>query len=290
MPTNGQAKESEKLKGAIESLKPWFHNLHLSKGVQTAPHHFFGDFPKFKWEQFKSTIPKNLTGWTALDIGCNAGFYSFELAKRGANVLGIDLDPHYLKQAKWAAKQLRLQDKVSFKQMQVYDIARIKKKFDIIIFMGVFYHLRYPMLAMDIVTQKVNKMLVFQTLTMPGEEVFDVKPDMDIYRRNDMLKRGWPKMAFIENKLAGDPTNWWAPNHSCILAMLRSCGLEVKATPGHEIYIAEPARHLPHIAASWNSSEYLSAIGEDWKGKLNTKIDHSSDNIIEKIGNRKPTL
>ena len=49
--------------------------------------------------QFQQTFK----GMTALDIGCNAGFYSFELAKRGADVLGIHLDPHYLKQASWAA-------------------------------------------------------------------------------------------------------------------------------------------------------------------------------------------
>jgi tRNA (mo5U34)-methyltransferase len=73
-----------------------------------------------------------------LDIGCNAGFYSFELAKRGAEVLGIDLDPHYLKQARWAAKQLGYDDRVKFKQMQVYDLAKLKRKFDIILFMGFF--------------------------------------------------------------------------------------------------------------------------------------------------------
>jgi len=108
MPATVTASSNGKLKEKINALSPWFHNLHLPGNVQTAPQHFFGDFPKFKWEQFKKQIPNKLDGWTALDIGCNAGFYSFELAKRGANVLGIDLDPHYLKQAKWAAKELSL--------------------------------------------------------------------------------------------------------------------------------------------------------------------------------------
>src|SRR4028119_2359834 len=99
-----------KIEEQIASLKPWFHNLHLSNGAQTAPDHYFGDFPNFKWEQFSNSVPKDLNGWTALDIGCNAGFYSFELAKRGAQVLGIDLDPHYLKQANWAAVQMNLED------------------------------------------------------------------------------------------------------------------------------------------------------------------------------------
>jgi tRNA (mo5U34)-methyltransferase len=265
-PTNG------KLTAKIESLQPWFHNLHLPNGTQTAPNHFLGDFPKFKWEQIKVAIPRNLNGWTALDIGCNAGFYSFELAKRGATVLGIDLDPHYLQQAKWAAKEMGLSGKVSFKQMQVYDLAKMKRSFDLVIFMGVFYHLRYPMLALDIVTQKVNKMMVFQTLSMPGEEVFDPKPDMTLDERKQMLKKGWPVMAFIEKRLANDPTNWWAPNHACIEAMLRTCGLNVTAKPGHEIYITKPDKSRKAVAKDWNQSEYLSAIGQDWLEAVATKV------------------
>jgi len=140
--------------------------------------------------------------------------------------------------------------------------------------MGVFYHLRYPTLAMDIVTQRVNKMMVFQTLSMPGEQVLKLKDDMDIYDRKDMLKKGYPQMALIEKKLAGDPTNWWAPNHSCILAMLRTCGMNVTAMPGHEIYIAKPDVNLTAVSEDWNSSEYLSAIGQDWKEKLKTKLGH----------------
>jgi tRNA (mo5U34)-methyltransferase len=116
--------------------------------------------------------------------------------------------------------------------------------------------------------------MVFQTLTMPGEEVLPVKDDMDIYNRKQMLKKGYPQMAFIEKKLAADPTNWWAPNHSCILSMLRTCGMAVTATPGHEIYIAKPDNDQAGVASGWNSSEYLSAIGEDWKEKLLNKVGH----------------
>ncbi|MGE5518352.1 MAG: TIGR04290 family methyltransferase [Candidatus Dadabacteria bacterium] len=263
--TNGKLMEK------IESLKPWFHNIHLPGGVQTAPDHYFGDFPKFKWVQIKSSIPKNLQGWTALDIGCNAGFYSFELAKRGAQVLGIDLDPHYLKQAKFSAKELGLNDRVKFKQMQVYDLARMRQSFDLVIFMGVFYHLRYPALAMDIVTQKVKRMMVFQTLTIPGEETY-YKDNLGMEQRKHMLKKGWPVMAFIENKFAGDPTNWWAPNHSCILSLLKTCGMNAVANPAHEIYIVKPDRKHTAVASNWNKSEYLSALGEDWTTNLARKV------------------
>lgn len=90
---------------AIIELGPWFHNLHLPDGTQTAPDHMLGDFPAFKWQCLASYLPKKLEGWRALDIGCNAGFYSFELARRGADVTGIDVDPRYLAQAQWAVRQ-----------------------------------------------------------------------------------------------------------------------------------------------------------------------------------------
>src|SRR3546814_10349498 len=82
----------------VAALGPWFHNLHLPDGTETAPDHPLGDFPAFKWQQVTRHLPEDLSGWTALDIGCNAGFYSFELAKRGAMVTGIDIDPAYLHQ------------------------------------------------------------------------------------------------------------------------------------------------------------------------------------------------
>src|SRR3546814_15655835 len=68
----------------VAALGPWFHNLHLPDGTETAPDHPLGDFPSFKWQQVARHLPEDLSGWTALDIGCNAGFYSFQLAKRGA--------------------------------------------------------------------------------------------------------------------------------------------------------------------------------------------------------------
>ena len=83
----------------IAELAPWFHNLHLPGGLETAPDHPLGDFPAFKWLQLEPALPRDLVGWRALDIGCNAGFYTFELAKRGAQVTGLEIDSHYLEQA-----------------------------------------------------------------------------------------------------------------------------------------------------------------------------------------------
>jgi tRNA (mo5U34)-methyltransferase len=229
-------------KRQIEELGPWFHNLHLPDGLQTAPDHFLGDFPSYKWAHVAQQLPEDLSGWSALDVGCNAGFYSFELAKRGARVTGIDSERLYLEQARWAARELGVEGRVEFREMSVYDIGRSETRYDLVLFMGVFYHLRHPLLALDILATKVKRRMIFQTLTMPGMEELEPPPDMPIMEREAMLEPGWPKMAFIERKLAGDMTNWWAPNHAAVLAMLRSTGLDVVSQPGHEIYVCEPKR------------------------------------------------
>jgi tRNA (mo5U34)-methyltransferase len=242
----------------IAELSPWFHNLHLPNGSQTAPDHFLGDFPAFKWRDIAPFIPEDLSGWRALDIGCNAGYYSFELARRGARVVGIDRDPHYLQQARWAAKQYGVEDRVDFRLMQVYDLAREPEAYDLVLFLGVFYHLRYPLLALDIVAQKTLQLMIFQTMTLPGREV-TWQQDFRINERDLLQESGWPKMAFIENRFAGDPTNWWVANHAAVEALLRSAGLRITGYPGDEIYRCEPNPDAPSCMTTWNRDEYLSA-------------------------------
>src|SRR5215212_12236602 len=94
----------DEIRRKVEALGPWFHNLHL-KGVETAPHHFLGDYPNIKWRQFADALPEDLTGRSVLDIGCNAGFYAMEMKRRGADrVVGIDTEREYLEQARFAAE------------------------------------------------------------------------------------------------------------------------------------------------------------------------------------------
>src|SRR5690242_8048021 len=70
--------ERGQLTQKIRALGDWFHNIEID-GVQTAPSHFLGDYPRVKWDRFQNAIPLDLRGKTVLDIGCNAGFYSIEM-------------------------------------------------------------------------------------------------------------------------------------------------------------------------------------------------------------------
>ncbi|MEX0937110.1 MAG: hypothetical protein WDZ59_04560 [Pirellulales bacterium] len=72
------------------------------------------------------------------------------------------------------------------------------------------------MLGLDIVARRVRRLMLFQTMTMPGETVAPAPPDFGLDPRQIMLQPGWPLMAFIEHRLANDPTNWWAANRACV--------------------------------------------------------------------------
>ncbi|MBN1600500.1 MAG: TIGR04290 family methyltransferase [Chitinispirillaceae bacterium] len=240
-------------------MGPWFHNIHLENGIQTFPDHPLGDFPLFKWRDIASGIPSDLSNWSVLDIGCNAGFYSFELAKRGAQVTAVDCDEHYLAQAKFIAQVSGLSSSIVFKKMQIYDLASCKESYDMIWFMGVLYHLRYPLLALDIISRHIKKMLIFQTMTMPDCDYYENRTNISLEERDLLSKKGWPKMAFIEHSIEDDPTNWWVPNSTAVKALLRECGFSLLSNPAHEIYICKKTNWIDTKDA--REEEYLAATG-----------------------------
>ncbi|MCB0310134.1 MAG: DUF1698 domain-containing protein [Bdellovibrionales bacterium] len=225
----------------IVSLGPWFHNLHLPDGRQTAPSHPLGDFPNSHWQLIRPYLPVDLSGWSVLDIGCNAGFYCFELAKLGARVTGVDIESRYLEQAAWAARIFGLQDRISFVQGQVYELPATT--FDLVLFMGVFYHLRYPLLGLDRVRMVTGKLLLFQTLAYSLDIEEQECPDLELGARSVLTQDYWPKMAFIEDRLQGDPSNWWVPNGTAIKALLRSARFRIKHKISDEIVLCEPTAH-----------------------------------------------
>jgi tRNA (mo5U34)-methyltransferase len=233
-----KAPEGRELARRISELGEWFHNLDLN-GVFTAPEHFLGDFPRVKWKQIAGRFPEDLSGATVLDVGCNAGFYCLEFKKRGASrVLGLDVDDRYLEQARFAASVLDL--KIEFEKCSVYDVSRIAGQFDYVLFMGVFYHLRYPLYALDKVITKVRGRLIFQTMVRGSLVSPQLREDYHFWNKDVFNNPDFPCMYFIEKKYAGDPTNWWIPNHGAMEAMLRSSGLEIEAHPEAETWICLP--------------------------------------------------
>ena len=224
----------------ISELGDWFHNLNL-KGVPTAPQHFLGDFPNVKWQHIRSLIPQDLTGATVLDIGCNGGFYSIQMKQRNAKrVLGIDVDDRYLNQARFAAQTLSLD--IEVEKCSVYAVDEIAGQFDFVLFMGVFYHLRYPLYALDKIVKKVAGKLVFQTMVRGPEEIMRPAEDYPFSNQQIFEQANFPAMYFIEQSYSHDYTNWWIPNCSAVEGMLRSSGLKILDRPEPETWICAPEK------------------------------------------------
>jgi tRNA (mo5U34)-methyltransferase len=161
------------------------------------------------------------------------------MKRRGADrVLGIDIDERYLKQAYFAAKTLGLE--IEFQKASVYEVDRIEGQFDYVLFMGVFYHLRYPLYALDMLLKKLRGTLVFQTMVRGSAEARSWELDYSFWESEMFSEPDFPAMYFIEHSYAKDPTNWWIPNRAAVESMLRSSGLEISAHPEAETWICTP--------------------------------------------------
>ena len=196
---------------SIAMAKPWAHRIDVGEGVYT---------PGVDKTQALDAIrmPDDLTGCSVLDIGANNGFYSFEAEERGAaRVVAADwnswvgvragFDKKYRPQRNCfdIAKKLRHSD-VEGKCISVYDLSpETVGTFDLVLCLGVLYHLWHPMLALEKIHSVTDDMLILETATL-----------------NDGDER--PMMEFTRDKYDGDPTNWWYPNEGCLLDMLYSVG------------------------------------------------------------------
>ncbi len=230
----------EEIERRVRELEPWFHNLDLN-GVRTAPSHFLGDYPSIKWRNFAHAIPDDLRGKSVLDIGCNAGFFSIAMKHRGAaRVVGVDTEPLYLEQARFAAEVSGCE--LELHQLSVYELATLRERFDLVLFTGVLYHLRHPLLALDLIREHVvDDLLVFQSMLRGSGRVPALESDYPFQEAAIFGVEGYPASYFIEQQYCADPTNWWIPNRACAEAMLRSAGFRILAHPEDEVYICGKA-------------------------------------------------
>jgi tRNA (mo5U34)-methyltransferase len=107
-----------------------------------------------------------------------------------------------------------------------------------VLFLGVFYHLRHPLLALDLIHEHVARdLLVFQSMQRGSKDVEALKSNYDFWTTDRFDKPGYPKMHFVEHQYADDWTNWWIPNRAGVEAMLRSAGFELTAHPEEEVYV-----------------------------------------------------
>lgn len=232
---------AEFLSERIAALGDWFHNIDLG-GVPTAPQHFLGDYPNVKWKHIRRALPEDLGGASVLDVGCNGGFYSIALKRMGAGrVLAVDIADQYLEQGRFAASTLGMD--IEFRKLSVYQVDELAEQFDYVLFLGVFYHLRYPLLALDKVATRIapGGKLLFQTMLRGPDARHATQPDYDFWDKDVFFEPSFPAAYFIEQSYAHDQTNWFIPNRGGAEAMLRSSGLEIVAQPEAECWLCAPA-------------------------------------------------
>ena len=214
---------SGELRDKVAAIR-WYHSIDLGGGIITPG---ADNTPE---RLARLDLPESFAGKTTLDIGAWDGFFSFEAERRGATrVLATDSYSWSGKgwgtQAGFNLAREALGSKVEDLTIDVMDLDPARTgQFDIVFFLGVLYHLRHPLLALEAIASVTREMLIVETVV-------------------DCVGYPRPAAAFYPGtELNNDPTNWWGPNPLAVAGMLRSVGFTSVRT-------VTPSRPWPYRAA-----------------------------------------
>ncbi len=230
-----RAPENRKaLEQTVEKLGRWYHNLEICPGLTTNP--AIGEHPASRWRLLESAVPRDLSGKSVLDIGCNAGYFSLQMKKRGASrVVSIDIMPEVLAQARFMSAWEGLP--IEIREMDTYDIESLGT-FDYVIFVGVLYHLKHPLYALEKIANVCKDTMLFQSVVRGPSGEFNPRDDYPNSEAAVFDLPEYPKLYFVEKSFNGDISNWWFGNQSCLKAMLRTAGFrEIISTPGPDTFV-----------------------------------------------------
>lgn len=180
----------------------WWHSIDLGGGYITPGVHNLDDL-RDNYSSCK--LPEDLNGKRLLDVGCWDGFYSFEAERHGAEVVAVDcFRPENFFKAHSALKST-----AEFREMSVYDVSRKELgTFDIVLFLGVLYHLRHPLLGLEHICEVTGDFAVIESHVV-----------------DDLFSAPRPVMEFYEfDQLGGQYDNWWGPSSECLAQMIRAAG------------------------------------------------------------------
>lgn len=151
----------KEIKKKLNELGEFYHNIKLPYGIETIPGRISPARGE-NWDKILKPIPQDLTGKTVLDLGCNAGAFSFELAKRNASkVVGVEFNKKYYDQAIYINKILDLN--VIFQLSSVEDYLKVCGQFDFIVCVGLLYHVHNPLSIAKAIYQKTKIKAIIET-------------------------------------------------------------------------------------------------------------------------------
>jgi len=219
----------------IERLGPWFHSIDLGGGLRTKTASISGeppDHPAGTWQTIRRFVPEDLSGLSVLDVGCNAGFYAVEAKRRSAaRVVGVDVQRLHIRQALFVRRVLGLD--IELHRRSVYNLStRALGHFDITLALGLIYHCKHLVLALENLWQVTKGTLILETaLYPPGKEPRPFEHKIGGHRRT------LHSFGYLENPIDVQeaPFNWFLPSRQGLVALLRSVGfedVEVVATQG----------------------------------------------------------
>jgi tRNA (mo5U34)-methyltransferase len=222
----------DEMRARGERLGPWFHSIELGGGLRTKTESAIGEpveHPRPTWEKVRVCLPEALAGHSVLDVGCNAGFYAVELKRRGASrVLGVDSQRNLVRQAVFVRDALGLD--IEYRRMSVYDLdPRALGQFDVTLALGLVYHCKHLVLALERLFAVTRGLLVLETAIYPPER----SPGSFTYEVGGLRPLLHP-LAYVENPGEAKEAiyNWFLPGVEALVALLRNVGFdEVEVFP-----------------------------------------------------------
>ncbi|ACB76983.1 class I SAM-dependent methyltransferase [Opitutus terrae] len=237
----------EELQQQVEAIR-WFHQIPLGQGVITPG----VDDTRAKLRRLR--LPDSFAGQTVLDIGAWDGFFSFEAERRGAARV-LATDSFSWSGAGWGRKagfelaRRVLNSRVEDRELDVLAISpETIGTFDVVFFLGVLYHMRHPLLALEKVASVTKRQLILET-------------------RVDLLGCRAPAMAFyVGDELNADATNWWAPNVAGLRDMLHAVGFKtVRVVARPPSWFTRLRRAVQHGRFSWRHFQRGRVAVHAWK-------------------------
>ncbi|MBC7942584.1 MAG: methyltransferase domain-containing protein [Chitinophagaceae bacterium] len=197
----------------IASVRHWYHQIEIRPGLVTPGiNHTANVLPLL-------ALPADCTGLRVLDIGARDGYFSFEAERRGAEVLAVDYLPDTETGFRVAAGMLG--SRVEFRRANIYDLHSDDiGSFDIVLCLGLLYHLPDPMQALGILRKLCRDLLCLETYVIDNELRM---PDGSFRTMAEVapVLTSLPLMQFYAgDALNGDPTNYWGQNVECLKQML----------------------------------------------------------------------
>lgn len=205
---------------ALVSIPFWYHSFEILRGVKTP------GICDYKPHLVRHRELAEVSGKKVLDIGAWDGAYTLEMSRRGAHVTGFDIQPpdHCA-----FGTTCRLNGiTATHICANVYDLCPDRHGlFDIVLFFGVYYHLKNPLLAFENINAvlPVGGLLVFEGAILEGA------PKVDAYwhEHADILPTvcATPYAYYVKDTYEGEWSNWWVPDLLCLRQWLESSGFAV---------------------------------------------------------------